>query len=503
MKKSTSSLIGSFKKIGLWVHSIMGRFPKTFDIRFYQRSYACLSALDPLFLQSCPLLHFKRLLITQFFLEKRIEKTKEYSFCTRLFSHQSYLYLSIIFPENQTLTADFLFEILRFLIPSLKRKEVTYEWISQNPSYHFLHLTFEKMRGSYFTSVEVKKLEKQFIQTLKNRSRDSKLETFWPYNHEEGYKQLLLLRKEIRSKDDLPHVWIQFHNRTDDEITFMIYLLKPDANQQLEAIREKLPHPFRLYFNQKMEGKLPVHAMIFSLTIVNKWAFFSEDVHLLNAREQIVQKLSHSLGPFRDFNGGLFETQKKQFSKFIKAFSHKIVNFSLFLERLFYAIHPIEKRLSLSDKRFKELFHLFSDHLETNRAISQTKYLLILSLNNPDEASHLLSKYHALEQEGKVTAYAHVTICSKDYFCLLDEKGELSTLFKPSFLQAQPSLHTSILRLAFKGGVPPSFSPYHLMQDARGGTLGALLFEGLFRLDSQGQIAYSGVKKMKISKDQR
>lgn len=29
----------------------MSRFPKTFDVRFYQRSHACLSAVDPLFLK--------------------------------------------------------------------------------------------------------------------------------------------------------------------------------------------------------------------------------------------------------------------------------------------------------------------------------------------------------------------------------------------------------------------------------------------------------------------
>jgi len=510
MKRNALSLIDSFKTMDLWVDSMMIRFPKIFDSCFYQRFHAFLGIVDPLFLKQSPLLHLKRLLITQFFLEKRMERRKNGSFSARLFFHHSYLYLSIIFPKNLVLTADFLFQTLRFLMPSLKREEhATYEWISQNPPCHFLHLTFEKMRGPYFTAEEVKKLEKQFIQKVENRGRDSKLVTFWPYNHEEGYRQLLFLKNEIQSKQDLPHVWIQFHSRTEHEIVFIIYLLKPcshkDGNRCLEEIKEHLSRGFRLnsYLDQKIEGKIPVDATIFSLTTPNQWTPFSEQVNTFDARDRVVQELIHSIGPFRDFNGGLLETQKNRLSKLVKQLSHQIPRFHLFYQSLFYGIYPVEKQLSLSDERLEELFYLFSSHLEKNAPTSKTKRLLILSLTSANETSSMISKCRTLQKEGKITAYAHLTICLKEYVCIIDETTRFLTCWQAALRPKPIPSTSSILRLAFEGDAFSSFSPYHLSQDVWGSTLSNLLFEGLFRIDSRGKLVYAGAKSMKRSQDRK
>jgi len=425
----------------------------------------------------------------------------------RLFFYRSNLYLSIIFETNQTLTDDLLFHTLRLLIPSLKKKDARYTWASQNPSYRFLYLTFEKMRGPYFTSAQVKKLEKQFIQKIQERYEESKITSFWPYNHEEGYRQLLLLRNEIQSKDDLPHVWIQFHNRTDRGIAFMIYLIKPYSHEDrdLEIMKEDLSQGVQMhcYLHQEIDGKIPVNATIFSLTIPYQWTPFSEQINTFDARERIVQELSHSIGPFRDFNGGLLETQKKRFSNLVKQFSHQILNLSLFCKPLFYGIYPIEKQLSLNDEVMRNLFYLFSEHLEKNQSISRTEHLLILRLTSAEEISFMISKCRSLQQEGKITAYAHVTICLREYFCIIDETTQFLMFWQKMLKPKQTSSKSRVLRLAFRGGTFSSFSPYYLGQDTRGYTLASFLFESLFRLNPQGQIIYAGAESMEKSEDQK
>ncbi len=85
-----------------------------------------------------------------------------------------------------------------------------------------------------------------------------------------------------------------------------------------------------------------------------------DSINLLYARRYILKYLEGTLGICRDYNGGLFEKQQQHFELLRVLLSDKIPLFEFFAEKLFYALHPVEKRLMLTLKDAESLFTAFS-----------------------------------------------------------------------------------------------------------------------------------------------
>jgi len=502
------------KQLSEWVSHITQRFPKQFDAKLRKGLHVLLGNAPSSFFETRSSIHLKRLLLTQFFIQKEIEKKlnqgKRRALCLRIFSVSSHLCIAFALSDRAEISDQFIMQLATNLIPSLKAVRFSsYQWKSPRFPYFFSYLELSKMRGRNLLAFELKKLESNLKKEIENQP-SALSSIFLPYNHEESYRQILLLQKEIHSGEDLPQVSIHFKEQNPDQLEFLICLVSPTPSSTLETLSYRLPLSthFVSHLKKEMSAPIPSLAEVCSLSIPAKNFNTSGKINLLNARDLIAQLLRDLIGPFRDVNGGLFASQKRQFEKLRDMFSQTISQFSLFAAPLFYAIFPFEAQISLDFSLFEELFQAFSKLLLENTSPFLIKKLSPHVLIVRSQALSTIIPYFAktkkLEEEKQITAYANLNIASHHYLCLLDKTGQSLVSIQSQFASFYPlRFHPSTLRLAFQEGCVPSLHPYYLAQETRGYTLGHLLFEGLIRLTPQCKIEYAGCEAVVPSKKNR
>ena len=171
----------------------------------------------------------------------------------------------------------------------------------------------------------------------------------------------------MSSPEDYPQVSIHFQKQSAHSLEFLIYLARPQVTVLPKtAIVDDhflLSTQLVVHLRKEIPSNVPTLIEAFSLFIPIEKCKRGAAINLLYAREFVAKLLEDAIGTFRDYNGGLFETQKKRFSELTKLFSDKIAHFSLFAKDLFYALTPVETRVCLDDALFEKLFEGFSQML--------------------------------------------------------------------------------------------------------------------------------------------
>ncbi|MEM7174657.1 MAG: peptide ABC transporter substrate-binding protein [Chlamydiota bacterium] len=497
-----------------WALSLSKRFPNWVDFRLVRGINAILGVgAASSFADSRSFFHLKRLLITQFSLQKKIEQkinqADERPLFVRVFSIQSRLCIAIAYSKGENdLKSGAILEVASQKVPALKKVEhSSYQWTSQDLPYAFYYLELEKMRGKDLLFAAIKDLEKHLKKHLCHYI--SELSVFWPYNHEEAFKQLLILAKETSSAKDYPQVSIHFQKQTAHQLEFLIYLARPKAglSQETAITSSQFPASIQLiaHLTKEINAKVPTLIEAFSILIPIGKCKKGAAINLLHAREFVSKLLENVIGTFRDYNGGLFDTQKKRFKELSRLFADKIPNFTLFGADLFYALTPVETQVCLEDQFFEKLFEGFSQVLGGAAALSRPNpYILVLEAQNPDQLISCLKQAENLQKKGKVTAYANFKVLSKHYLCLIDaKKTHLANIQFNQYTTNLASRDKLVLRLAFQVGEVASLHPYYLAGELRGRILGKLLFEGLFRLNPQYQAEHAGCQNVILSEDKK
>ena len=492
-----------------WVLHMRKRFPNWIDSRLVKGFHTLLGmGASMTFLEERSLSHLKRLLMTQFLLQKKIETScnqqKGHLF-VRIFSIDSILCVAVIYPKQQNaLTDQTILEAANQKVPTLtKISRSSYQWENRLLPYTFCYVELEKMRGKRLDISKVKELENYLKTELWHYLMPPSV--FWPYNHEEAFKQLLVLAREISSEKDYPQVSIHFQKQTPDSLEFIIYLARPKAKPSKAIIESYFPSSTQWisHIKQEIEAHIPTLIEAFSIRIPIENYKKRSEVNLLHAREFIGKLLESVIGIFRDYNGGLFKTQKKRFQELSKLFSEKIPNFSLFAEDLFYALMPIEAQISLNDFLFEKLFEGFSQTLNRKDSFPNkpSPYLAVFKSQNFDEITPYLNQAKDLHEQGEMTAFANIKLHSTHYLCLITKRENVLETFGINRIKkSSSSLEQRVLRLAFEAGKVPSFCPYYLSRETRGRTLASFLFEGLTRIGPQDQLECTGYKKIHLNK---
>ena len=440
-KKNFCDSIICEQKLYIWASGFIKRFPKWIDTRLIKGLYSILGlGVSDGFLKKRSSFHLKRLLLTQFFLQKSIEKNladqKEKKIFIRIFSINNLLCLAIAYPRKENfLTEEILIEITSQKIATLRKINGSfYQWEKQDPSYVFCYLELEKMRGKNILKKEIKDLEIFLKKDLDYFLSETSV--FWPYNHEEAFKQLLTLSKEISSPKDCPQVSIHFQKQTIQYLEFLVCLARPTfTNLSKPAIVEddfSLSIQLITHIRQETHSNLPITIEAFSLCIPAEPYKKNKAINLLHARESVAKLLEGRIGRFRDYNGGLFETQKNHFGQLFKSFSGKISNFSLFAKDLFYALQPIEVQICLDDALFQYLFKGFSQALNHKQPFlsHRNRYVIIFKHESLHQLAPYLKRVKTLQKQGAITAFASLTILSTHYLCIVDKHGRCLNYFK-------------------------------------------------------------------------
>lgn len=156
--------------------------------------------------------HLKRLLITQFFLQKKMEQklTAESGEHTlllvKLFQSGSRICCAIAFHTSYGFSSEHLLAIFHTLLPGIQSVfNSSYMWFHPELSYQFCYIEVEKMRGQGLSAKELKAIEKSVREQLLTLSPLTPA-IFWPYNAEESFRQVQLLQREMQNPGELAHI---------------------------------------------------------------------------------------------------------------------------------------------------------------------------------------------------------------------------------------------------------------------------------------------------------
>ncbi len=283
---------------------------------------------------------------------------------------------------------------------------------------------------------------------------------------------------------------------------FLVYIVCPNPALSLDSLTSCPPSvQCSVHFHTQFKTSPPCKGAVFSFYIPLHYFYENDAINLLHARRYITKYIEGIMGSFRDYNGGLFEKQQLHFEMLKFHLSDKIPDFYLFAEKVFYALQPLEKQISLSIEEAEALLKTFSEAMKAKESISSQIHptgILVVKTSNSSDLLRLSSK----AKECDCGTYAQVHLAGFHYFCFLDTTKkyiyQLRALLKSP---ASPHEKKLSLQLFFQDGAPLSLNPHYFAKDMRCKLIGKLLFEGLTRLNEEGIPVLAGAEHMRCSQD--
>lgn len=419
----------------------------------------------------------------------------------KVFRQSSKICIALTFHDFYRFHHEQLLKTIHTLLPGAHEIPRSFHsWHHPEMAYVFCYMEIYKLRGEEFSPPEMKEFESSLGQHLITIPPLTPA-LFWPYNEEESYRQIQLLQREILSEKDLPHLHIHFREQNPEFLEFLVHLVRPNPKEPLESSLKRLPaslHTFSHFTHQRTSPFL-IESSAFSVKIPSNAFNVRDSIHLLYARRYVLKYLEEILGSFRDYNGGLFEKQQQHFETIRMHLGDKIRHFDIFAEKVFYSIHPVERRLSLNLAEAEDLFTAFSNFIHEDKSpVASKKFENVKIIKTSDLSDQLkLSKISI--DSNKTVAQVLLSLGGFHYYCLFCPR-ELQI---NSFLETSPSTKekTKTLKLIFQEGAPLSLNPYHSYRDMRSRVLSKLLFEGLMRLNAHGNPEPAGAVQVSSSSD--
>ena len=236
----------------------------------------------------------------------------------------------------------------------------------------FVYAEFAKANGERFSLSEIKTLKKELPFEVSRSIEKIIHPVFMPRNEEELLRNLVLLSREIKYVRDLPQVSIHYQTQTSSQLIFTVLLVR--LKKQNSLCLDQLFQQTDLYVDiddvrmlAPLKRKYPKEAAILQVSI-GKASFFRRDfsVDLLRARHKIALELSHILGEFRDFNGGMILKQEEVLIELRRAFGVLNPRDEFLLENYFYSIRPVIAQTVYDPMVFKAHFELLISCIDFN-----------------------------------------------------------------------------------------------------------------------------------------
>ncbi|MFZ0565709.1 MAG: hypothetical protein WAM28_05955, partial [Chlamydiales bacterium] len=501
MIQSVEQVADKKEKIALAIKNVLNRFPNVFDDRLEQ-GFKRLEAMAPNgFMVHRSLAHLRKLLVIQFFLQKKIESilhkegSQYHHLYLRFFRQESHLCLIFVLAlrrEEESISKGILLKSIQALYPSMDEVPRSFiKWFHPEIPYVCGYIELRKWRGKGLSQLQTRRLSMGVKEQLLCSLPVYTPAVFWPYNAEESYRQILILQQEIERKSDLPHVAIQFKGQLESSLEFLIHLATPVSSFSLNSAVNILPSSIRLsYYLSDFENYSPIKAHIFSMHIHGDQFYENGVLNLMRARRVVVKHLERIIGGFRDYNGGLLEKQHQQFEEIKLKYSNQISLFSRFAEPLFYSLRPIEKQISISMEDIESLFAFFSKafrHKGSVKIIEPSKNILIMKSLHSAEVSRIVEKVVHLS-----LVYGECVISGFYYLAIVTKPSDFSKVL--DLLKLKKSNEKKILRLNFYDGSPVSLNPHYIYREIRCRMIGKLLYEGLTRIGLNGKPMLTGAQ---------
>lgn len=380
----------------------------------------------------------------------------------------------------------------------------------------FFYLEIKKARGKGFSSEEVALLRTSLGREVKAGIETLVPSLFFPPNEEEALRSAVELARELKFVRDLPQVKVRFQKQLSGGLRFLIVVarLLRKGVSSWETLIEKFPnivepHLVRVTRCGFVRNRYPKEVALLYLDVENTLFLRANGaVDLGRARGYVVKLLESILGPVRDFNGGLLDKKREQLDLVKKAAREKSAGHFPLLELLFYSIQPGVMQALLPSKLMLASFDLLIE---------------LIKLPLPSMQPYILLQRE--EREGLCVVVKrptgsklHFDLCSPDCLSIatgeidfegyrytfwmdLESRTDLTSRIRSALCPQEISSHphsSHTLRINFSEGDPPSLHP-HFATDIRCRSLIRALFEGLTRVDPEGETKPAGAERIALS----
>jgi len=442
------------KKISEIVH----RRPSSFDYDIFGHLQHFLVMARPEFKATHESYHLSRMICIFYLFHRALRKRTELAPEKRhlmLKFKKTYLHLPLgtkrvlgvfvgmnVLKENEMFEERHLLQALLLVIPEIEYVEHS-TFISKQVDFkiHTLYLEIKKRTEEDFTLAEIKKLNLELPELLKNGVQRLIQPVFMPRNEEEVMRNMLILSNQLKFSYDLPQVIVSFDSQLDHELSFNVILLRilKDKHVSIQELFNRSQTivkfiPERTKIMGLLRKKYPKEANVFRV-LISSDPFKRKDhsLDLFKARQQVIAELYKVLGEFRDYNGGMLAKQIEILYSLKQLFHELDESKEFFLENFFHAIFPVEMRSILSPLKLKKFFHLFHSAVEEKREtdVYSIKYLeeegnlyLIASYTQTLERDKFLEDLRLLKIPSNQLAFLDLSFADRFYFGCLYQSNE-------------------------------------------------------------------------------
>ncbi len=245
---------------------------------------------------------------------------------------------------------------------------------SRTDSICTMYLEVAKNDGSNFKLEEVKDIGKRLPADLGNRIEHVIHPIFMPPNEEEILRNIVTLSNQLKYVRDIPQVIISFREQKHKTLVFTVILARilKNGHETIRALFKK-SDTFLKFIADRIKGvgmvrkKYKKECIVFKVEL-KKEHFLRSDhsLDLPKARQVIVSELSHIVGNFRDFNGGIISKQN-ELLRFLRESLLTTIGKQneLMLENFFYSLTPAIARTLLDPPPLETLFLMICEAIET------------------------------------------------------------------------------------------------------------------------------------------
>ena len=398
---------------------------------------------------------------------------------------------------------------------------------SPSDSIHSFYLEIEKKDGKDFSLDELKILQTGLEHELSLSIEQLSHKLFMPHNEEEVLRNTLLLSNEIRTIKDPPQIIANFRGQSENTLTFHIILLRcltEGHNPLIETLFQSSSDLLTFISGSRkiighIKNKHSKEANTFLLECP-KAPFLRQDhsVDLLRAREFIISSVNKLLGEVRDYNGGLICQQNQLLNNLKELLTSREMKQELHLENLFHSITPILMKSLLAPELIRSLFHLFIELYDINgEELLELRYkelrlehslcLMICSDDKAifDELNKCIEDMHLSDLEFAATTFKVGAIYYQGYILVPQETETILSFSKlmNEKLSGYRRLKNLGQTLKISLPRPTSLLDPRIGTDRTSGIVIKMLYEGLVRIDPNGNPSLALAESVDISTDKK
>ncbi|MBS0615164.1 MAG: peptide ABC transporter substrate-binding protein [Verrucomicrobia bacterium] len=426
----------------------------------------------------------------------------------------------------ELLDEEYIFQALQKLLPTAEIiRDSIYFHSTKHEKIKMLYFEIEKKGEEVFSARDRRLL----LQDLQDRLQQGfpKLypSVFMRRNEEEIYKNILTLSQQLQSPFDLPQVIISFESQAQEDVSFLVILVTVSTKDilSIENYFGKLAESFvfeheRTQIVRYLEERYPVQAHLFRLRIPRDFSLLRSDgsLNFYLARQKVAALIEQAIGEFRDFNGGLLVKQSELLFAFRERFKELTESETELLEDFFYAITPLEKQATLSLDVLSRLFQLFLDGIKKawgkeasyffNVQADERHTYLAVRVKEKGLLEQIVGLFNKFQLRNlDITTIPLESRHGYTFSCLIQHAHQPET--EALLHEVRNILHRwrrkveeqQVLRIAFQH-VILSLDP-RIGGDGISASVVRLLFEGLMRINANGEIEKGVAKSFDISPD--